>query len=169
MSTGLAEETGVLPAPSHTRTRVTARAQVPMLLRVRKVDWPEQAALIGRLDELKAREGYRHDSALAEAAGISPTAISNWRNSKVKPSYVSISAVARALNEQPNALATIAGILGEDAPTERIEQLPAAIERLGRLYREADDDRRADLLKQVDVVNAWFEATERKTPRRRAG
>ena len=142
-----------------------------MLLRVRKVDWPEQAALIGRLDELKAREGYRHDSAVAEAAGISPTAISNWRNGKVKPSYASITAVAKALNEQPNQLAALAGILGEDAPTLRIEQLPAEIEHLGRLYREAGEDRRAELINQVNVVIHWFEATgstERRPRSRRA-
>lgn len=158
-----------LPADVRTCTRVTGRATIPSLVHVRTADWPERTAFLARVDELMRRDGYRHDSALAEAAGISHTALSNWRKGKVKPSLISVGAVARVFNEPPSALAKLAGLISDDGEPAAEPEVPSELQLLVRLYREADPVRRAELLARLEFVIEWFEATEDKpAPRRRA-
>lgn len=144
------------------RTRVTARVAVPNLLRVRMVDWPERERFIEHLDRLKASRGFRYDAALAEAAEISPSAISNWRSGKQRPSLTAIVRVADALDVDKHDLAARAGIAEGLAQASTPTQLPAELETLIDQYQTADTNRRAELLQRVTWISEWFEAT---TPR----
>lgn len=143
--------------------RVTARARVPSLLRVRAIEWPEQEAFIAHLDRLKDARGYRYDAALAEAAEISQSAISNWRKGKQKPSLTAVVKLASALGVDPRDLAARAGVAEGLAQASTPTQLPPELETLFDHYQTAEPNRRAELLNFVNRVNEWFEATRPRT------
>ncbi len=159
------------PVNVRTRTRVTARAAVPNVLHVRTQEWPQQAEFLAQLDRLKERHGIRYDAALAEVAGISHTAISNWRLGKVRPSTAALTRLADALDEPSHPLIVAAGIIqGMPAGDDTIE-LPAQLRRLVDLYKAAGKERRVEILARVQFVVEWAEATDRapiaERPRRR--
>ena len=141
------------------RAHVTGRAAAPRVVRVRTVDWPERTAFMEHLDTLKRRRGFRHDSALAEAADFSHTTISNWRSGKQRPSITNITKVATALDVDPTDLAARAGIAEGFAQASTPRQLPAELEYLLDQYASADPNRRAELLGRVAWVSEWFDAT----------
>lgn len=145
--------------PVRVSTHVTGRAVVPNVVRVRTVDWPEHDAFIAHLDRLKRLRGYRYDVALAEAADISHSAISNWRSKKQKPSSAAITALAGALEVDPLDLATRAGIAAGWAPAPAPARLPVELEHLIDQYQTASDTRRAELLGRIQWVSEWFDAT----------
>lgn len=144
---------------ARTSTRVTGRAPVPNLVHVRTVDWPQREEFLRELDRLKDRHGYRYDAALAEAAGISHTAISNWRNGKVRPSVPTLQRLAGVLDVQPSTLMAASGLVIDEAGDQPTE-IPDELVKLLRQYENADDERRAALLARVAFVVEWFEATE---------
>lgn len=171
----LAGGTAVEPPDVRMRTRVTARASVPNLVRVRTVEWPQQQAFLDQLDGLKQRHGYRYDSGLAEAAGISHSAISNWRKGKQRPSADLLTKIAEAVGEQPHALIAAAGIMEHLGNVEdTLISLPSEIQQLLGFYNSADETRKAEILARVRFVVEWAEATAeppegRTTRRRQAG
>lgn len=142
------------------RAHVTGRASVPNVVRVRTVEWPEHEAFIAHLDALKASRGFRYDIALAEAADISHTSISNWRAKKQRPSLTAITRLANALNVDASDLAARAGVAAGFAQASTPMQLPAELETLIDQYRLADANRRTELLARVSWVTEWFEATQ---------
>lgn len=144
------------------RTHVTGRASVPHHLRVRTVEWPEREAFIAHLDRLKQQRGIRYDVALAEAAEISHSAISNWRSGKQKPSLANVIKLADALDVDRQDLAARAGVAEGLARASVPTQLPPELELLIDQYQTADPNRRAELLSRVQFVTEWFDAT---TPR----
>ncbi|MEU4570819.1 helix-turn-helix transcriptional regulator [Micromonospora sp. NPDC023956] len=129
---------------------------------MRTVEWPEREAFVAHLDRLKEQRGYRYDVALAEAAEISHSAISNWRSGKQKPSLTAITKLAGALDVSAHDLAARAGVAEGFAQASTPTQLPAEIETLIDYVTTADGNRRAELLSRVAWVIEWFEAT---TPR----
>jgi len=139
---------------------------------VRTVDWPQREEFLRELDRLKERHGYRYDAALAEAAGISHTAISNWRNGKVRPSIPTLQRLAAVLDVQPSTLMAASGLVIDesgDEPPDQTMEIPDELAKLLRQYENADDERRAALLTRVAFVVEWFEATTEAAapPRRR--
>lgn len=155
------------------RTRVTGRATAPNLVRVRTVEWPERDAFIAHLDRLKDVRGFRYDVALAEAAEISHSAISNWRSGKQRPSLAAIRKLAAALDVDQHDLAARAGVAEGFARASVPMQLPPEIETLIDQYQTADPNRRAELLAFLARVSEWFEGTAAQRPAdgrtRRAG
>lgn len=143
-------------------THVTARVAVPNLVRVRTVEWPERDAFVAHLDRLKDARGYRYDVALAEAADISHSAISNWRSGKQKPSLTAITKLAAALDVNAHDLAARAGVAEGFAQASTPTQLPPELETLIDHYQAAEPNRRAELLAFVARVNEWFEGTAPK-------
>ncbi|MFE9192020.1 helix-turn-helix domain-containing protein [Micromonospora sp. NPDC007208] len=140
-------------------THVTGRATVPRFVRVRTVEWPERDAFIAHLDRLKEARGFRYDVALAEAADVSHSAISNWRSGKQKPSLTAITKLAAALDVNPHDLAARAGVAEGFAQASTPTQLPPELETLLDHYQTAESNRRAELLSFVSRVNEWFEGT----------
>lgn len=140
-------------------THVTARVVVPDSVRVRTLEWPEQEAFIAHLDRLKEARGFRYDVALAEAAELSHSTISNWRAGKQKPSVVAITKLATALDVDPSDLAARAGVAEGLARASVPTQLPPELETLLDHYQTAEPNRRSELLSFVSRVNEWFEAT----------
>lgn len=132
---------------------------MPTVVRVRTVEWPEHEAFIAHLDRLKHLRGYRYDIALAEAAEISHSSISNWRGRKQKPSPEAITGLAKALDVDPLDLATRAGVAAGWAPVPAPARLPVELEYLIDQYRAASDQRRAELLGKVHFISEWFDAT----------
>ena len=153
------------------RTHVTGRAAVPDSVRVRTVDWPEREAFIAHLDRLKESRGFRYDVALAEAAEISHSAVSNWRSGKQKPSLTAITKLAAALNVNAHDLAARAGVAEGFAQASTPTQLPAEVETLIDHVQTASGNRLAELLSFVGRVNEWFEGTAPRSDerQRRAG
>jgi transcriptional regulator with XRE-family HTH domain len=144
------------------RTRVTGCAPVPNVVHVRTRDWPEQEAFLGQLDQLKKRHRITYDSALAELAGISHTAISNWRNGKQKPSATLISRIAEAVKEPAHPLLVAAGLIeGATAEINPIGDLPPALQRLITIYRSSDSAVRDRVLDQAAFVVEWAENRDR--------
>lgn len=140
-----------------------------MVVHVRTTDWPEREAFIARLDELMKREGIRHDSALAELAGIAHTTPGNWRLGKTKPSLVTVKVINRVLNGRPNELAKAAGLVSEESEIVGPDPLPDEINELIALYRLiGDEDNRDEIRKQVRVVTAWINHTMLPSKERRA-
>lgn len=140
-------------------THVTGRAAVPNLVRVRTVEWPERGAFIAHLDRLKDARGFRYDVALAEAAEISHSAISNWRAGKQRPSLTAIRKLAAALDVDQHDLAARAGVAEGFAQASTPTQLPPELETLLDQYQAADPNRRAELLQRIAWVSEWFDAT----------
>lgn len=127
--------------------------------RVRTVDWPEREKFVAHLDRLKEARGFRYDVALAEAADISHTSISNWRAGKQKPSLPAIMKLADALDVDATDLAARAGVAEGLARASVPTQLPPELELLFDQYQTADPNRRVELLARVQFVTEWFEAT----------
>lgn len=148
------------------RSHVTGRATVPNLVRVRTVDWPERDAFIAHLDRLKDQRGFRYDVALAEAADISHSAISNWRSGKQRPSLTAITKLAAALDVNAHDLAARAGVAEGFAQASTPTQLPPQLELLIDQYQTADPNRRAELLSKVEFISEWFDATAPKPDER---
>lgn len=164
--------TGVTSENVREGTHVTGRATVPNLVRVRTVDWPEREAFIAHLDRLKDARGFRYDAALAEAAEISHSAISNWRSGKQKPSLTAITKLAAALDVNAHDLAARAGVAEGFAQASTPTQLPPELELLIDQWQTADPNRRAELAARVQFVTEWFEATSPRPAegrQRRAG
>lgn len=155
------------------RTHVTGRKPGPNLVRVRTVEWPEHEAFIAHLDRLKRLRGYRYDIALAEAAEISHSAISNWRSRKQRPSLAAITSLAKALDTDPHDLAARAGVAEGFTQAATPAQLPPELEHLIDQYTTASPDRRTELLARIAWISEWFDATDGgdgdERPRRRAG
>lgn len=147
---------------SRARTHVTGRAEVPNLVRVRTVEWPEREAFIAHLDRLKDARGFRYDVALAEAAEISHSAISNWRSGKQRPSLTAIRKLAAALDVDHHDLAARAGVAEGFAQASTPTQLPSELEILIDQYQTADTNRRSELLQRLAWVSEWFDATAPK-------
>lgn len=78
--------------------------------------------------------GFRHNSAVAEAAGINTSTVSNWFNPKksVRPTPDTLTAVAGVLQISPLRLWEAAGLLEpgalQAAETERLERKVEALE-----------------------------------------
>lgn len=141
-----------------------------MVVHVRTTDWPEREAFIARLDELMKREGIRHDSALAELAGIAHTTPGNWRLGKTKPSLMTVTVINRVLKGRPNELAKAAGMVSDEAEIVEPDPLPDQLRRLIALYRlVGDEGAREQLVRQLDVVADWFESTVLPGEQRKAG
>ncbi|WP_422744253.1 helix-turn-helix domain-containing protein [Micromonospora sp. WMMD754] len=126
---------------------------------MRTVEWPEREAFVAHLDRLKEARGFRYDVALAEAADISHSAISNWRSGKQKPSLAAITKLASALDVSAHDLAARAGVAEGFAQASTPTQLPPELEALLDHYQTAEPNRRSELLSFVARVNEWFEAT----------
>lgn len=152
-------DTDVIRENVREHAHVTGRATVGQDLRVRTVDWPEREAFIAHLDRLKQQRGIRYDVALAEAAEISHSAISNWRSGKQRPSLTAIVRVAEALDVDKHDLAARAGVAEGFAQASTPTQLPPELELLLDQYQTADPNRRAELLARVAWVSEWFDAT----------
>jgi hypothetical protein len=83
------------------------------------VDWPERDAFFARIDELKAAAGFRHDSAVSEAAGFVGPLVEHWRSGRRKPSLATVSRVAEVLGVPPADLAKLAGLPPVEAVKSR--------------------------------------------------
>ncbi|MBG0560694.1 helix-turn-helix domain-containing protein [Actinoplanes aureus] len=118
---------------------------------MRTIEWPEREAFLSQLDQLKERHRIRHDSALAELAGISHTSISNWRNGKARPSTTAITRIASATEESARSLLTVAGLIeGQDDDADPLADLDPILRRLIVLYRNADHDERAEIVSTIE-------------------
>lgn len=96
---------------SRARTTETSRPSTNSLVHVRtRSDWPREE-FMRWLDEQRNRAGYVNDSALADAAGISHSTISGWRNGRQKPTQQSLTSAAEALGIDPRHLWIRAGLL----------------------------------------------------------
>lgn len=105
--------------PAHP-TNVRARTTVPIddlistLVHMRnRDDWPREEFLAW-LDEERDRAGFKHDLDLAEAAGISHSSISGWRNGRQKPSTPTLTKVAKALGKPPREVWLRAGAMEQE-------------------------------------------------------
>ncbi|MFG2165556.1 helix-turn-helix domain-containing protein [Micromonospora chersina] len=127
---------------------------------MRTVEWPEREAFVAHLDRLKEARGFRYDVALAEAADISHSAISNWRSGKQKPSITAITKLAAALDVNAHDLAARAGVAEGFAQASTPTQLPAEVETLLDHVQTASGNRLTELLAFVSKVNEWFEGTQ---------
>ncbi|BAL85498.1 putative DNA-binding protein [Actinoplanes missouriensis 431] len=115
-------------------------------MHVRTIEWPEQEAFLQQLDAVKQRHKIRHDSALAELAGISHTAVSNWRNRKARPSLTAITRIAEAIEESPQPLLAAAGLIeDQDDSIDPLAGMPDSIRRMVALYRAGDETLRTRL------------------------
>ncbi|WP_221449006.1 helix-turn-helix domain-containing protein [Micromonospora polyrhachis] len=129
---------------------------------MRTVEWPERESFIAHLDRLKKSRGFRYDIALAEAAEISHSAISNWRSGKQRPSLAAIGKLAAALDVDQRDLAARAGVAEGFTHASMPTQLPPELETLFDQYQTADPSRRDELLQRVAWVSEWFDATTSK-------
>ncbi|MCY1141345.1 helix-turn-helix domain-containing protein [Actinoplanes sp. Pm04-4] len=110
-------------------------------------DWPQQEAFLRQLDELKIRHNIRHDSALAELAGISHTAISNWRKGKQRPSATLITRIATATDEPTRPLLAVAGLIeGQDDDANPLGDLDPLLQRIIAMYRASSPAQREVLI-----------------------
>lgn len=122
-------------------------------------DWPEQDAFLRYIDQLKKRHNIRHDSALAELAGISHTAISNWRNGKAKPSSLALKRIATATDEPTQPLLAVAGLIeGQEDDADPLADVPAVMRRLITIYRSADPGIREQIEGGVEFLVEGAEA-----------
>lgn len=81
-----------------------------------------------------ARANFAHVGALAEAAGISPSTISKWKNDKQRPTVDKLTAIANTLRVPRRNVLVIAGLLdeadvGPTGPTRGDDHEPSAEER----------------------------------------
>lgn len=149
-----------------TRADKTAEPRKAYLVRMRTIGWPQQAAFIAHLDRRKKEAGYRSDLALADAAGISHTSISNWRRGRQRPSMEALHGVAEALGEPDTAhsLAELAGLVDPERfglPRAKVrhdegEELilnsgasPAQIKMMLERYHRKLDSARRDAVEDV--------------------
>lgn len=104
-----------------TRADVTIAGGPPYGVRMRTDRWPQREAFVAYLDDLRKRRGFRTNLALADASGVSHTAISNWRQGKQRPSLESLQQIAEVLGVPAHTLAEMAGVVdpsrfGQSAP-----------------------------------------------------
>jgi transcriptional regulator with XRE-family HTH domain len=132
-----------LTAEMRDRTQVTkSRAPAKVLRVITPKPWNRDdffAWLEGRGGQpgALARAHFAHVGALAEAARISPSTISKWKNDKQRPTVDKLTAIANALQVPRRDVLLIAGLLDEDdigRPT------PA---RLGEDHEPSADERKA--------------------------
>lgn len=90
-------------------TTVPVDEMISTLVHMRnRDDWPREDFLAW-LDDERDRAGFKHDLELADAAGISHSSISGWRNGRQRPSTATLTKVAKALGKPPRELWVRAG------------------------------------------------------------
>lgn len=80
---------------------------------MRNQDWPVEE-FRDYLDATMRACGIPHDAALARAAGLDPSLLSNWRNGKAQPSRRSLKKLASPLRVPPVNLYLAAGLDDEE-------------------------------------------------------
>jgi transcriptional regulator with XRE-family HTH domain len=140
------------PDDVRARTTVPVDEMISTLVHMRnRDDWPREEFLAW-LDGERDRAGFKHDLELAEAAGISHSSISGWRNGRQRPSAATLAKLAEPLGVGAHEVLKKAGALEAVAT-----MMPAAsddawgvqiIERSTKLSREAKDKLIAIFLEQ---------------------
>jgi transcriptional regulator with XRE-family HTH domain len=112
------------------------------------VDWPQRQDFMAYLEDLRKSRGYHTVLALAEAAGISHTTLSAWRNGRQRPSLQTLQDLADVLGVPAHTLAEKAGIVdparfGQAAPTAAgtVEELSDDIKTVLDDPELSEDDR----------------------------
>lgn len=135
------------------RTTVPVDEMISTLVHMRnRDDWPREEFLAW-LDDARDQAGFRHDLELAEAAGISHSSISGWRNGRQRPSAATLAKVAEALKVGAHEVLRRAGALEAVATMLPPDRGPDAwgiqiIESNPKLSRDAKDKLIAIFLEQ---------------------
>jgi transcriptional regulator with XRE-family HTH domain len=141
---------------------------------VRNRDWPVEEFnkyLTARRDQA----GFANDSALARAADLDPSQLSNWRNGKAQPSRRSLNKLAPVLKVARMSLWILAGIADDEdvaaPPPSQFDNAPPEIIDLVTLYHDPrmTDDDRASLRKWLSyqIAGVRSELGARSVPRDR--
>jgi transcriptional regulator with XRE-family HTH domain len=153
-----------------------ARLRENMLLRVRNEEWPVEE-FNRYLTVHRDKVGFANDAALARAADLNASLISNWRNGKAQPSRQSLNKLAPVLKVSRMNLWIVAGIAEDDdhaSPPTEFDDAPAVVLDLLALYRDprmTEDDRtslRKWLSYQIAGVRSELGARTVPTDRRSA-
>lgn len=135
------------------RTTVHVDEMISTLVHMRnRDDWPREDFL-NWLDDERDRAGFKHDFELAEAAGISHSSISGWRNGRQRPSAATLAKIAVALGVGAHEVLRRAGALEMVATMLPVDRGPDTwgvqiIESNPKLSRDAKDKLIAIFLEQ---------------------
>jgi transcriptional regulator with XRE-family HTH domain len=115
-----------------------------------------------------ARANFAHVGALAEAAGISPSTISKWKNDKQRPTVDKLTAIANTLQVPRRNVLVIAGLLDEAdvGPATREDHEPSAEDRraIGLIQAsKLSEPAKKMLIEQYLAERRQAEANLRKT------
>lgn len=144
------------------------------LLRVRNSDWPMEE-FCAYLSAKRDAAGFASDAALARAADIDPSLISNWRNGNAQPSRKSLDKLAPVLKVRRMNLWIVAGIADEEdltsPPPSELDDAPDVILDLLTLYRDPQmtEEDRASLRKWLtyQIAGVRSELGARTVPKDR--
>lgn len=107
------------PTLNRASERPPPRENVGTVLHVRKrTDW-KRTEFFRWLDQARVRAGYAHDSALADASGVSHSTLSNWRNGKTKPTTGNLTKLARCFDVEALWVWKLAGLVPDDVEAPR--------------------------------------------------
>lgn len=141
---------------SRAHTTGTSRPSTNSLVSVRtRNDWPRDE-FMRWLDEQRQKAGFANDYAFADAAGISHSTISGWRNGRQRPTQTSLARIAVVLHVDPRYLFVRAGLfspedLGLDPQAEPDETVDAdAATRQMISASDLPDTQKAALLSLLD-------------------